>query len=97
LEKKYTGVWSSAANGFKFEGIILWLKKQQKKNDEKITVDGTDYLINELSEIAKEQIENLNFVDIQLLQKQNELAVSDTARIAYTNALKKDLENKEKA
>ena len=72
-------------------------KKTAKKNDEKITVDGMDYLINELSDIAKEQIANLNFVDIQLQQKQNELAVSDTARIAYTNALKNDLENNEKA
>lgn len=72
-------------------------KKAAEKTGEKITVDGTDYLVDKLSDVAKEQIANLNFVDNQLLQKQNELAVSDTARIAYTNALKKDIENKEKA
>ena len=63
-------------------------KKQSKK---KITVDDIEYNIDDISENAKAQIANIQFVDAQLQQLSNELAVSDTARIGYTNALKAEL------
>ena len=62
-----------------------------KKKDEMVTIDGVDYKRAELSEKALSQLGNLQFVDIQLQQLQNELAVADTARIAYTRALKNEL------
>ena len=63
-----------------------------KKNESpKITIDGKEYIIDDLSENAKKQVINLNFVDSQLQQLNNEWAVADTARIGYTNALKKEL------
>ena len=37
------------------------------------------------------KIFNIQFVDSQIQQFNNELAVSDTARIAYTNALRNSL------
>ena len=40
---------------------------------------------------AKAQLTNIQFVDAQIQQLNNEWAVSDTARIAYTNALKAEL------
>tara|TARA_B100000902_G_C26454872_1_gene502587 strand:+ start:87 stop:311 length:225 start_codon:yes stop_codon:yes gene_type:complete len=65
----------------------------KKKADEpKITIDGNDYLISSLSENAKSQVTNIQFVDTQLQQLNNEWAVSDTARIGYTNALKNEFE-----
>ena len=63
-------------------------KKQSKK---KITVDDIEYNLDDMSENAKAQIANIQFVDGQLQQLSNELAVSDTARIGYTNALKAEL------
>ena len=63
-------------------------KKQSKK---KIKVDDIEYNLDDMSENAKAQIANIQFVDAQLQQLSNELAVSDTARIGYTNALKAEL------
>ena len=50
-----------------------------------------EYDLNDLSDDAKAQLANLQFVDAQLQQLNNEWAVSDTARIGYTNALKAEL------
>lgn len=57
----------------------------------KITIDDVEYNLDELSDDAKAQLLNIQFVDAQLQQLNNELAVSDTARIGYTNALKGEL------
>ena len=54
----------------------------------KITIDDVEYNLDDLSDDAKAQLMNIQFVDAQLQQLNNELAVSDTARIGYTNALK---------
>ena len=50
-----------------------------------------EYKLDELSDNAKAQLGNIQFVDAQIQQLNNELAVSDTARIGYTNALKGEL------
>ena len=69
------------------------VKKEEKQ---KITVDGTEYFLDDLSENAKAQLLNIQFVDEQINQLNNEWAVADTARIGYTNALKLELENAKK-
>ena len=56
-------------------------------------IDGEKHSLDKLSKEAISQIENINFVDTQLQQLRNELAVADTARIGYTNALKQELAN----
>ncbi len=61
------------------------------KNAEKITIDDVEYDLKDLSNEAKSQLANIQFVDAQLQQLNNEWAVSDTARIGYTNALKAEL------
>ena len=61
------------------------------ENAKKITIDDVEYNLDELSDNAKTQLANIQFVDAQLLQLNNEWAVSDTARIGYTNALKAEL------
>ena len=63
----------------------------KKKNENKITIDGVDYALDDLSDNAKVQLANIQFVDAQIQQLNNELAVADTARIGYANALKTDL------
>ena len=64
----------------------------KKKKEEKITIDGVEYLLSELSDNAKMQLKSIQFVDEKIQQLNNELAVSDTARIGYTNALKIEVE-----
>ena len=58
-----------------------------------ITVDGVEYLLDDLSDNAKSQITNIQFVDTQIQQLNNEFAIADTARIGYANALKKEIDN----
>ena len=62
-----------------------------KKDEKKITIDGVEYNLDDLSDNAKNQLANIQFVDAQLQQLNNEWAVSDTARIGYTNSLKTEL------
>ncbi len=54
-----------------------------------VTIDGTKYDLDGLSQTARDTIASLQFVEAQILQKQNEWAIADTARFAYTNALKR--------
>jgi hypothetical protein len=55
-----------------------------------ITIDGTSYDLDSLSQTARDTIASLQFVEEQIQQKQNEWAIADTARIAYTFALKRE-------
>ena len=64
-------------------------KKKTKENI--IKIDDVEYKLDHLSEDAKAQIASIQFVDAQLQQLNNELAVADTARIGYTNALQVEL------
>ena len=55
---------------------------------EALRVDGVDYPVSDLTASARAQIVNINYCDRQIAQLQNELAVADTARLAYIAALK---------
>ena len=63
----------------------------EEATTQKISIDEVEYNLSDLSDNAKAQLANIQFVDAQLQQLNNELAVSDTARIGYTNALKTEL------
>ena len=63
-----------------------------ESTDQKITIDEVEYNLSDLSDNAKAQLANLQFVDAQIQQLNNEWAVADTARMGYTNALKAELE-----
>lgn len=65
------------------------MSKEKSKNV--ITIDGKEYAIDSLSETARAQLANIQFVDQQIQQLNNEWAVADTARIGYTQALKREL------
>jgi hypothetical protein len=54
----------------------------------KITIDGVVYPMENLSDNAKFQITNIKFSDEQILQLQNEWAISNTARTGYIRAFK---------
>ena len=63
----------------------------EDKKAKKITIENVDYNLDELSDNAKAQPASIQLVDAQLQQLNNEWAVSDTARIGYTNALKAEV------
>jgi hypothetical protein len=58
----------------------------------KVTVDGKDYALGSISDGAKAQLISLQAVDRRIENLQEELAILQTARIAYGNALKAELE-----
>ena len=59
---------------------------------EKTTIDNIEYDLANASDEAKAQIANLQFVNEQLLQRNNELQIAETAKIGYSRALKRELE-----
>ena len=61
----------------------------------KITVDGIDYNTEDLSENGKAQLASLQFLETQMNKLKGEIAVFQTAKGAYVNALKAELENQE--
>ena len=52
-----------------------------------ITIDGTEYDIDELSDEAKAQVASLNFVDQELVRLAANVAALQTARNTYGRAL----------
>ena len=67
---------------------ILAKKTKRKKV---ISVDGVDYDASSLSENAKARFDDLQFINEQIMQKNNELQISDSARIMYASAFKSGL------
>jgi len=57
-----------------------------------ITIDGKEYDLEELSDESKAQLVSLQFVDAELRRLQAQSAALQTARIAYSRALKQLLE-----
>ena len=57
-----------------------------------ITIDGEEFDLSNASLEAQTQLKNLQFVDEQILQRNNELQIAQTARIGYSRALKRELE-----
>lgn len=57
----------------------------------KVTIDGKEYEFENLSDDAKQQINNIRVAEQKLLQLQQETALVQTARAAYSAALAKAL------
>jgi len=59
--------------------------------DEKITVEGTEYAVDTLNDQAKTIVESLRFVERELAHLNARTAVVTTAKAAYVMELKKHL------
>jgi len=57
-----------------------------------ITIDGDEYDLSNASSEAETQLKNLQFVNEQIIQRNNELQIAQTAKIGYSRALKRELE-----
>lgn len=56
-----------------------------------IIIDNTEYQMDQLSDNAKALINNLRFTDSEIARLQAQVAVAQTARATYANALKAEL------
>jgi hypothetical protein len=61
------------------------------EQEENVNVDGVNYYSERLSQFARDQISNIQFSDVRILQLKNELNISNTARTGYLRALKNEL------
>jgi hypothetical protein len=52
-----------------------------------IKIDGKEYELDQLSNVAKQQLLSLQFVDGELQRINGQIAVLQTARVSYANAL----------
>ena len=57
-----------------------------------ITLDGASYSVSDLTQTVRDTFQPLQFVEVKLRQLQGELAVSQTAHVAYARALKAELQ-----
>jgi hypothetical protein len=57
-----------------------------------ITIDGKQYDTDKMSETAKIQLTHLQATDIEIQRLNIQVAIFQTARVSYINALKQELE-----
>lgn len=57
----------------------------------KLTLDGREYDTEQLSEAARSQIGSIQIVDKKIAQAKQEIAILQTARNAYIQALQGEL------
>ncbi len=53
----------------------------------KVSIDGVEYKVSDLNDNAKNQIVNLRVTDQEIASLNQKLAIAQTARVAYANAL----------
>lgn len=58
----------------------------------KITVDGLEYNTEDLTDNGKAQLASLQFLELQMAKLKSEVSVYQTARTAYAQALKSELD-----
>ncbi|MCG5534656.1 DUF6447 family protein [Ectothiorhodospira mobilis] len=61
------------------------------QNPRSITIDGTEYPLDQLSENARNQVMNLRVTDQEIARLKQQLAICQTARAAYARALEAEL------
>ena len=60
-------------------------------NQQTLTLDGQLYAVSDLPQVAHDTLVSLQFVEARLQQLRGEMAVSQTAHVAYARALKAEL------
>ncbi len=64
---------------------------------EKVNIDGVEHKVEDLSDNAKTQINNLRVAEGEINRLQVQLGLAQTAKIAYTQALKAAMEESKTA
>ena len=63
-------------------------------NQQTLTLDGQIYAMSVLPPVAHDTLVSLQFVEARLQQLRGDMAVSQTAHVAYARALKSELAQK---
>lgn len=58
----------------------------------KIKLDDLEYNTEDLTEESQAQLRSLTFVEAELNKLKNEIAIYETAKVSYANALKIEIE-----
>jgi hypothetical protein len=58
---------------------------------QKVNIDGHEYKLDSLSEVARNQVGNLRVADQRIAQLKQELALVQTARAVYAKTLAENL------
>ena len=61
------------------------------KKPQTLTIDSVEYNVADLSEAARAQVVNVRVTDDEIQRLNRLLAIAQTARTAYANALKNEL------
>ncbi|MDP1541590.1 MAG: DUF6447 family protein [Polycyclovorans sp.] len=61
------------------------------KKPQTLTIDNVEYNVADLSEAARAQVVNVRVTDDEIQRLNRLLAIAQTARTAYANALKNEL------
>ena len=59
-----------------------------------ITIDGTEYNLDDLTENAKQQVANLQFVKNEIQKLEAQIGVFKTASTVYSAALNNEIQDK---
>ena len=62
--------------------------------NQKLTLDGQLYAFADLPPVAHDTLASIQFVEMRLQQLHDEMAVSQTAHVAYARALKAELDQR---
>jgi len=62
------------------------------ENNQTLTLDGQLYAFADLPPVAHDTLASIQFVEARLQQLRGEMAVSQTAHVAYARALKAELD-----
>ncbi|WP_447955903.1 DUF6447 family protein [Vreelandella sp. EE7] len=62
-----------------------------KEQSQTVTIDNREYNLDDLSDNARNQLMNLRVTDQEIQRLNHQLAIAQTARTAYANALKQEL------
>lgn len=65
-----------------------------KDDADALMIDGVSYNLQDLGDNARAALVSLQYCDNMLRRIQNEMAVADTARLAYKASLKKQISEK---
>ena len=58
-----------------------------------ITIDGKEYNVDNISDAGKEQLASIKFSQNEIQALEARVAICKTAIVAYTTALRKELDN----
>ena len=58
-----------------------------------ITIDGKEYNVDNISDKGKEQLQSIKFAQNEIQALEARVAVCKTAMVAYTAALKNEIDN----